>query len=26
MTSPEAFELASKLVMDALHGHFKPEF
>src|SRR6202163_954913 len=26
MTSPDAFELASKLVMEALHGHFKPEF
>jgi ATP-dependent Clp protease ATP-binding subunit ClpB len=24
--SPESFERASKLVMDALHGHFKPEF
>ena len=24
--TPEAFERASKLVMDALHGHFKPEF
>ena len=24
--SAEAFERASKMVMDALHGHFKPEF
>jgi ATP-dependent Clp protease ATP-binding subunit ClpB len=24
--SPEAFDRASKLVMDALHAHFKPEF
>jgi ATP-dependent Clp protease ATP-binding subunit ClpB len=24
--SPEAFERASELVMNALHGHFKPEF
>jgi len=24
--SPEAFNRASKLVMDALHAHFKPEF
>ena len=24
--TPEAFERASKLVMDALHAHFKPEF
>jgi ATP-dependent Clp protease ATP-binding subunit ClpB len=24
--SPEAFELASKEVLNALHGHFKPEF
>jgi ATP-dependent Clp protease ATP-binding subunit ClpB len=26
MMSAETFERASKLVMDALHGHFKPEF
>ena len=24
--TPEAFDRASQLVMDALHGHFKPEF
>jgi ATP-dependent Clp protease ATP-binding subunit ClpB len=24
--SPEAFDRAGKLVLDALHGHFKPEF
>jgi ATP-dependent Clp protease ATP-binding subunit ClpB len=26
MMSAETFDRASKLVMDALHGHFKPEF
>jgi ATP-dependent Clp protease ATP-binding subunit ClpB len=26
LRSPEAFEEASKQVMNALHGHFKPEF
>jgi ATP-dependent Clp protease ATP-binding subunit ClpB len=26
MRDKEAFENASKLVMEALHGHFKPEF
>ena len=26
VATPEAFERASKLVMDALHAHFKPEF
>ena len=26
MMSAESFDRASKLVMDALHGHFKPEF